>query len=105
MKGNEYYYKAAKWACEKGMIGADFDHNTPCTRADAVNYIWQAAGKGAASYDGRFTDIPANSPYATAVAWAVENGVTNGATATTFNPGKICSRGEIVTFLYRYFGK
>ena len=105
MKGNEYYYKAAKWACEKGMIGADFDHNTPCTRADAVNYIWQAAGKGAASYDGRFTDIPANSPYATAVAWAVENGVTNGATATTFNPGKICNRGEIVTFLYRYFGK
>ena len=72
MKGNEYYYKAAKWACEKGMIGADFDHNTPCTRADAVNYIWQAAGKGAASYDGRFTDIPANSPYAPAVDWAVE---------------------------------
>lgn len=105
MNGGEYYYGAAKWAYEKGMIGADFEHGTSCTRADAVNYIWQAAGKGAASYDGRFTDIPVNSPYATAVAWAVANGVTTGATATTFNPGKICNRGEIVTFLYRYFGK
>ena len=103
--GKEYYLGAAKWAYEKGMIGADFKHGTPCTRADAVNYIWQAAGKGAASYDGRFTDVPASFPYATAVAWAVENGVTTGATATTFNPNGICNRGQIVTFLYRYFGK
>lgn len=105
MNGNEYYYGAAKWAYEKGMIGADFSHKTFCTRADAVSYIWQAAGKGAASYDGRFTDVPANSPYATAVAWAIENGVTTDATATTFNPSGICNRGEIVTFLYRAYSK
>ena len=85
------------------MIGADFNHKTPCTRADAVNYIWQAFGKQSASYDGRFTDVAKNSPYATAVAWAVDTGVTTGATATTFNPNGICNRGQIVTFLYRAY--
>ena len=105
MNGSEYYYGAAKWAYEKGMIGADFNHKTPCTRADAVNYIWQAFGKPAASYDGRFTDVPANSTYAAAVAWALANGVTTGATETTFNPNGICNRGQIVTFLYRAYKK
>lgn len=103
--GREYYLGAAKWAYEKGMIGADFNANAPCTRADVVNYIWRAAGQGAASYDGRFTDVPTSSPYATAVAWAVENGVTTGATDTTFNPNGVCNRAQIVTFLYRYFGE
>ena len=103
MKGDEFYYKAVKWAAEKGMIGGDFDPKAGCTRADAVNYIWQAFGKPAAAYDGRFTDVPAGSPYATAVAWALANEVTTGATATTFSPAKICNRGEIVTFLYRAY--
>ena len=101
MKGNEFYYKAVKWAAEKGMLPSGFDPSAACNRADAVNYIWQAQGKPAASYDGRFTDLPASSPYATAVAWALESGVTTGATATTFNPSGICNRGQIVTFLFR----
>ena len=105
MKGDEYYYEAARWAAENDMIGADFDPNALCNRAYAVLYIWQAFGRPAPSGESPFTDVPAHWSSATAVAWAVENGVTNGATATTFNPGKICNRGEIVTFLYRYFGK
>ena len=105
MNGNEYYYGAAKWAYEKGMIDKNFNHKTPCTRADAVNYIWQAFGKPSASYDGRFTDVSASSPYATAVAWALANGVTTGATETTFNPSGICNRGQIVTFLHRAYNK
>lgn len=97
--------KAVAWAREKGMLAAGFERNKYCTRAEAVNYIWQAAGKDAASYDGKFTDVPASSPYATAIAWAIENGVTTGTTDTTFSPEQICPRVHIVAFLYRYFGK
>ncbi|MDE6590536.1 MAG: leucine-rich repeat protein, partial [Oscillospiraceae bacterium] len=89
MKGNEFYYKAVKWAAEKGMIGADFNPDADCTRAYAVLYIWQAFGKTAASYGGQFTDVPASAAYAQAVAWALATGVTAGATDTTFNPDKI----------------
>ena len=103
LTGTEDYYGAAKWAYEKGMIGADFNHKAPCTRADAVNYIWQAFGKPAAEYGGQFTDVPATSSYAQAVAWALAADVTTGATATTFNPSGVCNRGEIVTFLYRAY--
>ncbi len=103
MRGNEYYFGAAKWAYSKGMIGTQFNAGAPCTRADAVNYIWQALDRPAAQYDGRFTDIAAGSPYAVAVAWALANNVTTGATATTFNPNGICSRGQIVTFLFRAY--
>ena len=85
------------------MIGSGFQPNAPCSRGSAVTYIWQAFGKPAAAYDGRFSDVPAGSPYAAAVAWAVEKGVTTGATATSFSPDKICNRGEIVTFLYRAY--
>ncbi len=97
--------KAVAWAGEKGMLAPGFVRGRYCTRAEAVNYIWQAAGKPAASYDGKFTDVPASSPYAAAIAWAIENGVTTGTTDTTFNPDQICPRVHIVAFLYRYFGK
>ena len=103
MKGNEFYYKAVKWATEKGMIGANFNPDAPCNRAYAVLYIWQAFDKPAAASASPFTDVPAHWSSAPAVAWAVEKGVTTGKTATTFNPSGICSRGEIVTFLYRAY--
>lgn len=101
MEGGEFYYQAAKWAAEKGMIDSGFNPKANCTRAAAVKYIWQAFGQPAVSYDGRFTDISDGSPYAAAVAWALKAGVTTGATATTFNPDGICNRGQIVTFLFR----
>lgn len=103
MEGDEYYYGAAKWAYERDMINAGFDPKAKCSRVDAVNYIWQAMGRPYAVYGGRFTDLPANSPYAAAVAWAADKGVTTGATATTFDPGGICNRGQIVTFLHRAY--
>jgi len=102
---NDWAAGALAWAYEKGMIGVQFDEDAPCTSADAVSYIWQAKGKPVAAYDGRFTDVAADAPYAAAVAWAVEAGVTNGMSETTFAPDFICDRGRIVTFLYRAFAE
>lgn len=102
LKDNDWYAGAVRWAAEKGMIGNGFDLNKPCTRAEAVNYIWQAFNKpnAAASH---FTDVPAQADYAGAVSWAVEKGVVKGTSATTFTPDKVCSRAEIVTLLYRAY--
>ena len=95
---------AAKWALEKGMIGDPKTINADCTRADAVNYIWQAFGKAEAENKAEFTDVDADADYAEAVSWAVEKKITNGdGSDTIFNPGKTCTRGQIVTFLYRAY--
>ena len=103
MKGDEYYYEAVRWAAENDMIGGDFDPNASCNRAYAVFYIWQTFGRPAPSGESPFTDVPAHWSSAPAAAWAAEQGITTGTSATTFDPGKICSRGEIVTFLYRAY--
>lgn len=94
--------RAVAWAQEKGMLAPDFNRSKPCTRAEAVYYIWQAMGRQDAPASS-FTDVDPNASYAKAVDWAVANGVTKGTDAVknTFSPDKVCSRGEIVTFLYR----
>ncbi len=94
--------KAVSWAMGKGMIDAGFDGSKPCTRADAVSYIWQALGKEDAPASS-FTDVDPNASCAKAVDWAVANGITNGdnAAQTEFSPNKVCTRGHIVTFLHR----
>lgn len=103
--GTEYYYKAALWAAERGMIKeGSFDPNAPCTRAMAVTFMWNYAGSPSAS-PASFTDVPGNADYAQAVAWAVEKGVTAGIGNNQFGPSQICSRGQIVSFLYRAFAK
>ena len=95
-----YYAKAAAWAKENGMASGDtFSPDDPCTREMAVEFMWKHAGSPAAAQAG-FTD--ASSP---AVDWAVEKGVTNGTSDTTFSPETICTRGQIVTFLYRGFAQ
>lgn len=95
--------KAISWAREKGMIDNSFDGNKPCTRSTAVSYIWQAFSKPTAKASS-FTDVPANAAYAKAVDWAVEKGITKGdGSETTFAPDKVCTRGHIVTFLYRAY--
>lgn len=97
------YADAVDWAYEKGMIDDSFDPSAPCTRSQAVQYIWQALGEPDAKASS-FTDVPAGASYAKAVDWAVEKGVTNGdGGADTFAPDKVCSRGHIVTFLYRAY--
>lgn len=105
VKTSDFYYKAALWAAEKGIVsGGTFGGNAPCTRSMAATYMWKAAGSpsaGAAS----FTDVSAGADYAGAVAWAVEKGVTTGTSAATFSPDSVCTRGQIVTFLYRDLAK
>jgi len=100
---NDWAAGALAWAYEKGMIGEDHDEDAACTSANAVVYIWQAEGAPPAGYDGRFTDVAQDAAYAPAVAWAVDSGVTNGTSDTTFAPAAVCSRARIVTFLQRAF--
>ena len=105
VKTTDYFYKAALWAAEKGLVsGSTFGANTDCTRAMTMEYMWKAAGSPNAGKSG-FTDVPANANYAGAVAWAVEQGVTAGTSASTFSPDNVCTRGQIVTFLYRGLAK
>ena len=101
-----YYEEAVLWAVDKGITkGTDATHFSPngiCTRAQAVTFLWRAAGSPAAKSAAMpFTDVKAGSYYETAVLWAVENGITKGTTATTFSPEQNCSRAQIVTFLWR----
>ena len=103
VKSGDYYVDAAAWAYEKGLVsGTTFGGNTPCTRSMAVTYMWKAAGSPSAEA-ASFADVSAGADYAQAVAWAVERGVTAGTSATTFSPDSVCTRGQIVTFLYRAF--
>ncbi|WP_325228921.1 S-layer homology domain-containing protein, partial [Oscillibacter sp.] len=78
-----------------------FDPPAPCTRGTAMDFLWRYAGSPEASAPGAFTDVAPNAPYAQAVAWAVERGITSGTSETTFSPGETCTRGQIATFLYR----
>ena len=104
-----YFYEAVKWAVKNGIttgVGNDlFAPEQPCTRAQIVTFLWRAAGSPEPKTMSSFTDVPASAYYAKAVAWAVENGITNGMTATEFAPDAICTRGQSVTFLYRALGK
>lgn len=98
---SDYYYKAALWAAEKGIVsGSTFDAGTDCTRAMTVEYLWKHAGSPVEGTSS-FTDVPADAPYLQAVAWAVKNNITSGMGDGLFSPGTTCTRGQIVSFLYR----
>ncbi len=101
-----YYYEAVKWAAEKGITsGIDndlFGPNQPCTRAQSVTFLFRAIGK-TVDNKSAFTDVSDDSYYADAVAWAAENGVTNGIGGGLFGPDNSCIRAQIVTFLYRAY--
>ncbi|MFQ6938365.1 MAG: InlB B-repeat-containing protein, partial [Oscillospiraceae bacterium] len=101
-----YYEDAVDWAVANGITtGTDAAHFSPdgiCTRAQAVTFLWRAAGRPAPeSRTMPFTDVPADSYYYDAVLWAVENGITKGTSSTTFSPDDTCTRTQIVTFLWR----
>lgn len=87
------------WAKEQGIDTSNL--NAPCTRASAVTYIWKAAGSPKPSKTVSFSDVSSSADYAQAVSWAVQVGITNGTSSTTFSPNQVCTRGQIVTFLYR----
>ena len=104
-----YYEDAVIWAVKKditsGTSATTFNPDGSCTRAQAVTFLWRAAGslepKSAAM---PFTDVPAGSYFEKAVLWAVENGITKGTSDTTFSPDASCTRVQIVTFLWRAGG-
>ena len=93
-----YYFDAVKWAADKGITGGVSDNlfapDDGCTRAHIVTFLWRAAGSPEPKSMTSFTDVTASAYYAKAVAWAVENGVTNGTTATTFDPDAVCTRAQ-----------
>ena len=105
----KYYTKAVLWAVEKeitaGATPTTFNPKGACTREQAVTFLWRAMGKPtpAATTENPFTDVKEGKYYYEAVLWAYENGITSGATTTTFNPKGACTRAEIVTFLFRTF--
>lgn len=102
------YYEAVKWAQKKGItggIGNDlFGPNQPCIRAQIATFLWRAAGSPEPKNMSSFSDVPTDSYYAKAVAWAVENGITTGTGDGKFNPNAPCTRAQSVTFLYRASG-
>ncbi len=104
----DYCYEAVKWAVKNGItsgIGNNrFGPNDPCTRGQIVTFLWRAAGSPEPKSMSSFSDVPADSYYAKAVAWAVEKGITSGTGDGKFSPEDPCSRAQSVTFLYRAAG-
>ena len=102
---NDYFYDAVNWAADKGITGGMSDTlfalNAACTRAQIVTFLWRTAGSPEPKALSSFADVPADAYYAKAVAWAVENSITNGTTDTTFGLDETCTRAHGVTFLYR----
>lgn len=108
VSADDYYYEAVKWASENGVTGGIgenlFGAKLPCTRAQIVTFLWRAAGSPEPKGMSGFVDVSADAYYAKAVAWAVEQGIASGTSATTFSPDAVCTRAQSVAFLYRAFG-
>ena len=100
-----YYAKAVAWAVENGITGGTgdgkFSPDATCTRAQAVTFLYRASGSPAVSGNAAFTDVAADAYYAAAVTWAEKNGITGGIGGGLFGSDRSCTRGQIVTFLYR----
>ena len=101
-----YYYKAMLWAVETGVTtgtsDTTFAPDKPCTRGQVVTFLWRAKGKPLPlDQETGFTDVNKSGYYYDAMRWAVQKGVTNGTSDTAFTPNGICTRGQVVTFLFR----
>ena len=100
-----FYAKAVAWAVENGITGGTgdgkFSPDATCTRAQAVTFLYRASGCPAVSGNAAFTDVAADAYYAAAVTWAEKNGNTGGIGGGLFGSDQSCTRGQIVTFLYR----
>lgn len=104
--GKSYYRVPVIWAYEsnitKGITATTFEPETECTRGQVVTFLWRAVGSPEPESDNNpFTDVAPGRFYYKAVLWAVENGITSGTTKTTFSPDDTCTRGQVVTFLWR----
>ena len=100
-----FYAKAVAWAVENGITGGTgdgkFSPDAPCTRAQAVTFLYRASGAPAVSGNAAFSDVATNAYYAAAVKWAEKNGITGGIGGGLFGSNNNCTRAQIVTFLYR----
>ena len=106
VKPGAYYYNAVLWAVEKGITNGTsdktFSPDETCTRAQIVTFLWRYEGQPApTSTDNPFADVRTSAYFGSAVLWAVEKDITNGTSATTFDPEDTCTRAQVVTFLYR----
>ncbi|MPM11418.1 hypothetical protein SDC9_57762 [bioreactor metagenome] len=106
VSADAYYYKAVLWAVETGITAGTsattFGPDDTVTRGQAVTFLWRAAGKPETTSANPFTDVTEDAYYYDAVLWAREKGVTQGTSSMTFSPNALCTRAQIVTFLYRY---
>ena len=103
---DEYYYDAVLWAVEEGITDGvtdtEFDPEGTCTRGQMVTFLWRAAGEpDVSAASGAFEDVDADEYYYEAVLWATQEEITDGMTEITFQPSGICTRAQIITFLYR----
>ena len=112
VKGTDYFFNPVMWAyyhdpqITNGIDKTHFGPNSTCTRAQVVTFLWRAAGEPEpTTTTNPFTDVPASQYYYKPVLWAVEKGITNGMSATKFGPNNGCTRGQVVTFLWRTFGE
>ena len=108
VKPGKYYYSAVLWAVERGITSgataASFGVGKPCTREQVVSFLWKALDSPApAGTESPFTDVKPGKYYFNPVLWAVEHGITSGATPTTFGVGRPCTRAQVVTFLYNAY--
>ncbi len=107
---SDYYYDAVKWALESGVTeGTDETHFSPhisCTRGQVVTFLWRANGSPEPKTTATpFKDVSSRDYFYKAVLWALENGITAGTSATEFSPDEVCSRAQVITFIWRTKGK
>jgi len=106
VKETDFFYKAVLWAAEQGVTNGisanEFGPYAQCSRAQVVTFLWRAMGQpDVTAAEHPFTDVDTKQFYFQPMLWAVQNGITNGLTATEFGPGAVCNRAQVVTFLYR----
>lgn len=105
---NNAFFIPAVWAANQGIASGKtaetFVPNGSCTRGQVVTFLWRLAGSPEPDGSNPFTDVAKTSPFYKAIIWANEKGITKGTSSTQFSPNKICTRGQVVTFLYRFAG-
>ena len=106
VRSSDYCFQACLWAARQGVAqgtGANtFSPNRTCTRAEAVTFLWRAAGAPSVGGNSGFSDVPAYEYYAAAVTWAHQNGIAEGTSSTAFSPNQTCTRAQIIEFIYRW---
>ena len=102
VKPSDSFYNAALWAYQKGFLeGKTFNGNAPCTRGDALEILWKCSGSMSMIAIDNFTDVPRSSKYQQPVSWAYYGAIAKPTTKTTFEPESVCTKGQIVTFIYQ----